>query len=53
MIKARIRYKDEELDRSIENDEVIPTKNKERRKKLLDMNVAYEVKEEPKASAEK
>ncbi|MCR5835972.1 MAG: hypothetical protein K6G88_05675 [Lachnospiraceae bacterium] len=56
MLKARIRYKDKELDRIIEKDEVIPTKNKDRIKLLLDMKVAYEVEEpkkEPKASAEK
>lgn len=52
-IKARIRYIDKELGRTIEADEIIPTKNKERIKKLLAMNVAYEVKNESKASAEK
>ena len=52
-IKARIRYIDKELGRVIEANEIIPTKNKERIKKLLAMNVAYEVKDEPKASAEK
>lgn len=52
-IKARIKYFDKELQKIIQQDEVIPTKNKERIKKLLSMNVAYEVKDEPKASAEK
>lgn len=52
-IKARIRYFDKELQKIIEQDEVIPTKNKERIKKLLSMNVAYEVKDEPKASTSK
>lgn len=52
-IKARIRYIDKELGRVIEAGEIIPTRNKDRIKKLLVMNVAYEVKDEPKASAEK
>lgn len=52
-IKARIRYFDKELQKIIEKDQIIPTKNKERISKLLRMNVAYEVKDEPKASAEK
>lgn len=52
-IKARIRYIDKELGRTIEPDEIIPTKSKDRIKKLLAMNVAYEVKHEPKASADK
>ena len=51
-IKARIRYIDKELGRTIEPDEIIPTKSKDRIKKLLAMNVAYEVKDEPKASAD-
>lgn len=55
MIKSRIRYFDKELQKIIEKDEPIPTKNKERIDYLLKINAAYEVKEEkePKASAEK
>lgn len=52
-IKSRIRYIDKELGRTIDADEIIPTTNKDRINKLLSMNVAYEVKDEPRASAEK
>lgn len=56
MIKARIKYFDKELGKIFEENEVIPTKNKDRIKLLLDKKVAYEVEEpkkESKASAEK
>lgn len=52
-IKARIRYIDKELGKTIEAGEIIQTKNKDRIKKLLAMNVAYESNDEPKASADK
>lgn len=52
-IKARIRYKDKELNKIIEAGEIIPTKDKARIKKLLDMNVATEVADAPEMVVEK